>query len=282
MKNLLFILMAIAISMSACKKGDTGPEGPAGEAGPAGKDGSVILAGTAAPQASDGNEGDYYLDKTNSLLYGPKTSSGWGTGLSLKGSTGATGAAGSQIHEGDSVPDEAFGSTGDYYLDTTNYLLYGPKLSIVILGQKKWGAGLQLGAPMQTYLFTTPYDYISSATTGSLRIPFDDFHFTDDLAKNSLALVYLKRNDTWHLANGPVGYITVWFDARYNFSEIENYLYIYLRETDGTNWTNLAAFESGTSLQALKIVVVPPAKVSNISSMLDKSYEKVMEVLSQD
>ena len=60
----------------------------------AGADGRTILNGTAAPSSDTGAEGDFFLDTTNSMLYGPKTTSGWGSGVSLIGPTGATGATG--------------------------------------------------------------------------------------------------------------------------------------------------------------------------------------------
>jgi len=60
-------------------------QGPTGQDGNDGEDGSQIYAGTGAPAASLGVEGDYYLNKTSYELYGPKTSSGWGTPLNLKG-----------------------------------------------------------------------------------------------------------------------------------------------------------------------------------------------------
>lgn len=47
--------------------------------------GSSILSGTVTPAATVGAVGDYYLDKTSYSLYGPKTSTGWGTAISLKG-----------------------------------------------------------------------------------------------------------------------------------------------------------------------------------------------------
>jgi len=53
-----------------------------------GADGSQIYAGTGAPAASEGNIGDYYLDKSSYDLYGPKTSNGWGSSISLKGADG--------------------------------------------------------------------------------------------------------------------------------------------------------------------------------------------------
>lgn len=56
--------------------------------GAKGTAGSKILSGTVTPAATVGATGDYYLDKTSSSLYGPKTSAGWGTAISLKGKTG--------------------------------------------------------------------------------------------------------------------------------------------------------------------------------------------------
>lgn len=69
----------------------------------AGGNGNAILNGTAAPSSDAGAEGDFFLDTTNSALYGPKTSSGWGEGVSLvgpQGETGNTGATGSQGEQG--------------------------------------------------------------------------------------------------------------------------------------------------------------------------------------
>ncbi|MCH5716555.1 hypothetical protein [Niabella hibiscisoli] len=63
--------------------GATGAAGVAGAigatgAGAAGTPGSKILSGTGAPDAALGAEGDYFLDKTTYLLYGPKTGGAWG------------------------------------------------------------------------------------------------------------------------------------------------------------------------------------------------------------
>ena len=55
---------------------------------------SPVLAGNGAPTGALGNIGDLYLDKTGSLLFGPKTLDGWGDGIDLVGATGPTGATG--------------------------------------------------------------------------------------------------------------------------------------------------------------------------------------------
>jgi hypothetical protein len=62
--------------------------GEDGQDGADGEDGSQIYSGTGAPDASLGAEGDYYLDTSSYELYGPKTASGWGSPLNLKGADG--------------------------------------------------------------------------------------------------------------------------------------------------------------------------------------------------
>jgi hypothetical protein len=61
-----------------------------------------------------GVNGDFYLDTTNSILYGPKTAGVWPTpGTSLLGPTGATGATGDTGPTGDTGATGPIGPTGD-------------------------------------------------------------------------------------------------------------------------------------------------------------------------
>ncbi|MHA4806999.1 hypothetical protein ACX0G9_02770 [Flavitalea flava] len=188
------ILLSLIFMGVSCSKGDTGPAGATGATGatgaagatgavgPVGANGTVIYSGSGAPSGTTGGLGDFYLDQMASVLYGPKTSSGWGVGFSLvgapgadgangaTGATGATGAAGSRMLSGSGVPAAASGVTGDYYLDKTNYLLYGPK---TVSG---WGAPVSFGATgpqgppgtanvMYTNWFT-PSSYIKDTVFG--------------------------------------------------------------------------------------------------------------------
>jgi hypothetical protein len=50
-----------------------------------GRDGTSILSGARAPISSDGLEGDFWLDTSNTVLYGPKTSSWPSVGVNLTG-----------------------------------------------------------------------------------------------------------------------------------------------------------------------------------------------------
>ncbi len=51
--------------------------------------GSQFRMGSGAPASSLGSVGDTYLDYTASVIYGPKTSTGWGTGHTIGGSGGS-------------------------------------------------------------------------------------------------------------------------------------------------------------------------------------------------
>lgn len=73
--------------------GEDGKDGQDGEDGKDGKDGSRIFAGDGPPSNSLGKKGDYYLDRDNYDLYGPKTGSGWGTPINLQGPKGDKGTA---------------------------------------------------------------------------------------------------------------------------------------------------------------------------------------------
>ena len=65
-------------------KTTTKAQGEQGTPGQNGTDGSKILAEDRAPQATDGVKGDYFIDKTAKIFYGPKTDAGWPTtGISL-------------------------------------------------------------------------------------------------------------------------------------------------------------------------------------------------------
>lgn len=73
-----------SVSVNVCENivdvvvGETGPQGPKGTA---------ILTGNGPPSLIVGLVGDLYIDIENALIYGPKTSEGWGSGVSLGGIT---------------------------------------------------------------------------------------------------------------------------------------------------------------------------------------------------
>ena len=117
---LAFMASALIITLPSCdsEEGPAGPKGEKGEQGiqgipgVAGKDGSTFYSGNGAPAGSLGSNGDMYLDKGTSNLYGPKSASGWGTPLNLKGVAGAKGATGATGPKGDTGATGPKGDTG--------------------------------------------------------------------------------------------------------------------------------------------------------------------------
>jgi len=249
--NYLFVLLvSVAILVVACGKdgavgpqgatGATGSQGAVGAAGPAGtngQNGSVIYSGTTTPASTVGKTGDFYIDLATGFLYGPKTASGWGAGFSLKGATGASGAAGSKIYNGSGVPATTIGTTGDYYLDKTNYLLYGPKTA------SGWGVPVNLQGPQgpmgnanvkvdtfsvggSQWLWNSQYMFETSP--GSYTEYFTRYYtrtnntITQDVLDNGLVLVYftpspLNNPNQW----APLPYQ---FDSSFGFTY--NYVYV--------------------------------------------------------
>ena len=141
-----------------------------------GKDGTAILSGNSTPALNVGNIGDYYFDQSSYKLYGPKKADGWGIPVILKGADGEKGNDGTKGDKGDKgndgakgdkgdkgndgakgekgekgndgtqiipgigAPTSNIGNNGDWYIDTKNKKLYGPKT------QNGWGnEGIPLG-----------------------------------------------------------------------------------------------------------------------------------------
>jgi len=206
--HLIFTFITATVIFTSCgKDGAVGPAGPAGTAGAngatgavgaTGADGTKIYSGTGTPAATLGATGDFYLDVSNSNFYGPKTSSGWGAATSLKGATGATGAAGSKIYSGATAPASSLGKDGDYYLNSANYLFYGPKAG------GAWPSPINLkGAKGDPGTANVIYsDWYTPATYAKTTI-FGTINFTADIAAtkitqaildNGAVLVYAKLN----------------------------------------------------------------------------------------
>ena len=92
-----------------------GQQGPAGAAGAAGVNGRTVLSGSGAPGGGVGANGDFFIDTTGGVIYGPKAAGAWPAGASLVGPAGAAGAAGPQGPQGpqgDPGPTGAQGPAG--------------------------------------------------------------------------------------------------------------------------------------------------------------------------
>lgn len=126
LKNGVAFLLIAALLFSCGKDGEVGPQGPKGEQGQAGIDGTKVLSGTDNPSTITGKEGDFYINLTTKILFGPKLSSGWGNGVGLSGTDGKDG---NTILNGKGAPAPSLGNLGDFYFDTENLTIYGAKLS---------------------------------------------------------------------------------------------------------------------------------------------------------
>ena len=85
-------------------QGLPGPQGPA--------NGTAVLSGSGVPDAALGQNGDFYVNTAATAIYGPKTSSGWGSATSLIGPAGPQGVAGAAGATGATGPQGATGATG--------------------------------------------------------------------------------------------------------------------------------------------------------------------------
>ncbi len=92
--------------------GTTGAAGTNGTNGANGLDGKTILNGLVAPIASQGVDGDFYLNTATSTMYGPKTAGAWPAGVSIVGATGAAGATGTTGPQGNTGATGAQGIQG--------------------------------------------------------------------------------------------------------------------------------------------------------------------------
>lgn len=127
------------------RDGTNGKDGSNGKDGKDGTNGSITFSGNGAPSSIMGQTGDYYLDKTNYLLYGPKVDADWGVPILLRGAAGAqgpmgpAGADGTIFYSGETAPDPALGKVGDFYISRLPIMLYGPKHATF-----GWGVGTNL------------------------------------------------------------------------------------------------------------------------------------------
>lgn len=192
MRRLFFsvlILSSLMVGLDACKKGDQGPQGPAGPAGPTGPagangtagatgakgaDGTQILSGATVPTATQGNVNDFYFNTATGVLYGPKTSAGWGTGTALKGANGNTGPTGPQgpagpagtngtngtnFLAGTGAPAATLGAIGDVYFDTQSSMIYPAKTAA------GWGTPMAIGVTATPRTYFLEIDLKNGATT---------------------------------------------------------------------------------------------------------------------
>ena len=125
----------LACRDSICGSGGGGPGG-IGPTGPTGLNGAFAAIGATGYTGYTGPVGTGptgVTGATGAVGTGPTGPTGF-TGAAgatgptgAAGATGPTGAAGTQIYSGVGIPSDSFGSPGDFYVDTSTGILYGPK-----------------------------------------------------------------------------------------------------------------------------------------------------------
>ncbi|MFM6842092.1 MAG: hypothetical protein ACKOVI_06750, partial [Candidatus Planktophila sp.] len=104
---------------------------------------SLVHAGSGAPvDFQTGHDGDFYIDSAAKKIYGPRIAGVWGAGSSMIGEVGAVGKTGAALISGMAAPDSQTGFVGDFYLDITTKMIYGPKTE-----RAGWGVGSSITGP---------------------------------------------------------------------------------------------------------------------------------------
>lgn len=284
-KFLSILLLTIVIT-SCGKDGDPGSKGDPGAQGIPGKEGSVILTGTGAP-STVGNNGDMYLDKNTSNLYGPKTAAGWGTPLSLKGENGSAGTSGSTILNGTTVPTTV-GINGDYYLNKTNADLYGPKTT------SGWGTPINLKGNAKVIASTWMNLGVWFST--SVNYYRDSFYYIpnpilnavgytslgDMLEKGGVLLVYFNHTD-WNYQI-PTTITTVYPNIYVNWQiASNNTTNVFLFTIAGVNNVALGSDLANTPNNGkykLRYVLIPAGtQLPATANLKNMNYEQVKDLL---
>lgn len=123
-------------------KGDTGDQGPQGIQGATGSTGSTGSTGATGSQGPKGDKGDAGDQGAQGIqgIQGATGSTGAAGSNGTNGTNGSNGADGKTVLNG-SAPPTSQGVNGDFYIETTNNRLYGPKSG------GAWGGYVNLVGP---------------------------------------------------------------------------------------------------------------------------------------
>lgn len=176
----LYLITAALFLMVACEKPKDGKSGISG---------SKVISGKGSPTMDLGAEGDYFIDTLTSVLWGPKYSTSWGSGIEMTGNT---------ILNGLTDPTFSTGKLGDYYLNFAKKILYGPK------NQFGWGEGTSLARNLtvSNFIYTpwqvtagTTKDSIIDGTAAKIRYAYPK-SLTTEILETGTMVTYMRFGST--------------------------------------------------------------------------------------
>jgi hypothetical protein len=88
-----------------------------------------VINGAVNPAAGTGALGDFYLNTASNTLFGPKTSGGWGSGVSLVGPAGAQGTQG-LLSSGTSNGNTPYWNGTSWVINNSNLFNNGSQVAV--------------------------------------------------------------------------------------------------------------------------------------------------------
>ena len=206
-----------------------------GDQGPPGLRGNSLLNGTTDPVNAVGIPGDFYLNTDAMVMFGPKTTAWPFPGVPLhgppgpqgdpgpQGSQGPPGPPGNTILNGIGPPPNYVGRDGDWYMDTTANVMYGPKnlgawpsTGLSVIGPPAWAAPTTWAASTNYTASPAPASTVTNAGSSYVCTVnhTSSSSFATDLAAGKWALIaqgstggisdapadgstYARRNSIW-------------------------------------------------------------------------------------
>ncbi|TMH32299.1 MAG: hypothetical protein E6H66_14320 [Betaproteobacteria bacterium] len=215
--------------------GDTGPAGAAGAAGATGPAGATGAAGAAGATGATGPAG-----ATGAAGAAGATGPAGATGATgPAGATGPTGAKGSTVLNGTGAPNNLNGADGDFYIDTTTEVIYGPKVGGVwptpgtsLVGPSGYATSAPIVTPNGDYtILSTDYTVLCTnpgAATKHMVLPA--------AASNTGRIFVIKRISTSSGACDVQGVANVDGGPNYVLSSPPTTPNAVTVQSDGTNW----------------------------------------------
>jgi hypothetical protein len=214
-----------------------------GEVGPVGKTGSALISGMSQPDSQTGVIGDFYLDLSSKMIYGPKTErAGWGVGSSITGAQGPQGPQGPTGATGAPGATGGFGSYGSFH-DTTTVTLVQNTATAIPLGVTDLSNGISI----------VDGSKVRFAASGKFNIAFSTQLLKEDNGTDTVSIWLCKGANGGACINVPWSSTDLYLvgaDARYVAA------WNFFVETQVGDYYQLMISSAGTTLKT-KVLSAP-------------------------